>query len=103
MLPLSWRRHSRPVCAALLLAGSARPVAAQHADTIPTRARGAPVLSDTGFRFHGYLRSGFGVDGSGKGQQPFIAPLAGSKYRLRDEAETHLETTLQQHTASEGD
>ena len=88
----SWRRRSRSVYAAVLLAGGARPVAAQHADTIPTRAQGAPVLSDTGFRFHGYLRSGFGVDGTGKGQQPFIAPLAGSKYRLGNEAETYLET-----------
>src|SRR4029450_13961526 len=103
MLPLSWRRHSRPVCAALLLAGSARPVAAQHADTIPTRARGAPVLSDTGFRFHGYLRSGFGVDGDGKGQQPFIAPLAGSKYRLGNEAESYLESTFDYGALSEGE
>ena len=49
---------------------------------------------ETGFRFHGYLRSGFGVDGSGKGQQPFKVPLAGSKYRLGNEAETYLETTF---------
>jgi maltoporin len=86
----SWRRRSRSVYAAILLAGGARPVAAQHADTIPTRAQGAPVLSDTGFRFHGYLRSGFGVDGTGKGQQPFIAPLAGSKYRFYDRYDVHI-------------
>ena len=76
-------------------------MAAQAGDTIP-RAR-VPVLSDTGFRFHGYLRSGFGVDGSGNGQQPFIAPLAGSKYRLGNEAETYLETLFAYDTKTEGD
>ena len=50
--------------------------------------------ADTGFRFHGYLRSGFGVNGAGKGQEPFIAPLAPAKYRLGNEAETYLETTF---------
>ena len=78
-------------------------MAAQTADTIPPRAPGAPVLSDTGFRFHGYLRSGFGVDGTGKGQQPFVAPLAGSKYRLGNEAETYLETLFAYDANSEGE
>jgi maltoporin len=59
-------------------------------------------LSDTGFRFHGYLRSGFGVDGTGKGQQPFIAPLAGSKYRLGNEAETYLESAVRLRRDSDG-
>ena len=85
----AWRRCSRAIGAALLVTGSLRPIAAQSSDT--TQRSRAPVLSDTGFRFHGYLRSGFGVDGTGKGQQPFIAPLAGSKYRLGNEAETYLE------------
>jgi maltoporin len=62
-----------------------------------------PPPGATGFRFHGYLRSGFGVDGTGKGQQPFIAPLAGSKYRLGNEAETYLETTFDYGATSEGD
>ena len=88
----SWRRCSRAAGAALLLTGSARPATAQ-----------APALADTGFRFHGYLRSGFGVDGSGKGQQPFIAPLAGSKYRLGNEAETYLETLFAYDAMSEGE
>jgi len=72
-------------------------VAAQTPDTVP------PVLSDTGFRFHGYVRSGFGVDGTGKGQQPFIAPFAGSKYRLGNEAETYLETLFAYDAMSEGE
>ena len=69
----------------------------------PTAAGDAPAIpaGDTGFRFKGYLRSGFGVDGTGKGQQPFIAPLANSKYRLGNEAETYLETTFAYGVTSE--
>ena len=97
----AWRRCSRAIGAALLVTESVRPIAAQSSDT--TQRSRAPVLSDTGFRFHGYVRSGFGVDGTGKGQQPFIAPLAGSKYRLGNEAETYLETLFGYDANSEGD
>ncbi len=94
--------------------GHPRALAAQTAaPTPPTTDASDPVQTpvtgttvppgDTGFRFHGYVRSGFGVDGSGKGQQPFIAPLAGSKYRLGNEAETYLETTFNYGALSEGD
>src|SRR5678815_565630 len=96
----AWRRCSRAIGAALLVTGSLRPIAAQSSDT--TQRSRAPVLSDTGFRFHGYVRSGFGVDGTGKGQQTFQAPLAGAKYRLGNEAETYLETTFDYGTVSEG-
>jgi maltoporin len=41
------------------------------------------------------------VDATGKGQQAFIAPLAGSKYRLGNEAETYLETTFAYGITSE--
>jgi maltoporin len=41
------------------------------------------------------------VDGSGKGQQPFKAPLAGAKYRLGNEAETYLEATFDYGVVSE--
>ena len=41
------------------------------------------------------------MDGTGKGQQPFIAPLAGAKYRLGNEAETYLETTFAYGATSE--
>jgi maltoporin len=58
---------------------------------------------DLGFRFGGYLRSGFGDDSHGKGQQPFQAPLAGAKYRLGNEAETYLETLFKYGMNSEGD
>jgi maltoporin len=67
---------------------------------------GAPAPSSvtdaTGFHFHGYLRSGFGVDGSGKAQSPFQAPLSGAKYRLGNEVETYLETTFDYGVKTEG-
>jgi hypothetical protein len=103
---MSRRRGGRVVWALLVLAGSAPPLTAQSPDPgPPARNPASPTLAepqasaairpgDLGFRFHGYLRSGFGVDSTGKGQQPFIAPLAGSKYRLGNEAETYLETTI---------
>jgi maltoporin len=94
---------------ALLLTGVARPADAQATDPqsqpagpSPPDAQ-APPPETTGFRFHGYLRSGFGVDADGKGQQPFIAPLAGSKYRLGNEAETYLESTFDYGATSPGD
>ena len=62
----------------------------------------SPPPDEFGFRFHGYLRSGFGVDSNGKGQQPFQAPLAPAKYRLGNEAETYLETTFAYGANSEG-
>jgi maltoporin len=81
----------------LFLTGPVDRVSAQTPSNPPPAepvAPQPPPPDQTGFRFHGYLRSGFGVDGTGKGQQPFIAPLAGSKYRLGNEAETYLETTF---------
>jgi maltoporin len=94
---------------ALSVCAVARPATAQPPEPTapppgpsPPAAQGPPP--DTpGFRFHGYLRSGFGVDENGKGQQPFIAPLAGSKYRLGNEAETYLETTFDYGARSEGE
>lgn len=41
--------------------------------------------------FHGYLRSGFGSNGRGGGQDPFQAPGAPAKYRLGNEADTYGE------------
>jgi len=90
-----WRGCPSVFQTALLVAASARSLVAQSAapvDSASTQRSPASAVQpsepavfapgDLGFRFHGYLRSGFGVDGDGKGQQPFIAPLAGSKYRL---------------------
>lgn len=98
LLPKVW------VC--LLLSASARPLWGQVTTgpvTPPEAAQASPpdAADELGFRFHGYLRSGLGVDGTGKGQQPFIAPLAPAKYRLGNEAETYLETTFAYGTNSE--
>lgn len=59
-------------------------------------APGAAVSAQDaeGFRFHGYLRSGFGVAGTGDPQEAFKAPNAGAKYRLGNETEAYLETTF---------
>jgi maltoporin len=43
------------------------------------------------FEFHGYLRSGYGLNGLGGQQVAFEAPGAGAKFRLGNEAETYVE------------
>jgi maltoporin len=43
------------------------------------------------FEFHGYFRSGYGVNGVGGQQVAFQAPGADAKYRLGNEAETYGE------------
>jgi maltoporin len=43
------------------------------------------------FEFHGYFRSGYGVNGRGGQQVAFQAPGAGAKYRLGNEADTYGE------------
>jgi maltoporin len=43
------------------------------------------------FEFHGYLRSGFGINERGGQQIAFQAPGAPAKYRLGNEAETYAE------------
>jgi maltoporin len=44
--------------------------------------------------FHGYLRSGFGMNGEGGKIEAFKAPGAGAKYRLGNEADTYGEIGL---------
>ena len=43
------------------------------------------------FEFHGYFRSGYGVNGKGGQQTAFQAPGAGAKFRLGNETETYSE------------
>lgn len=43
------------------------------------------------FEFHGYFRSGYGLNGVGGQQVAFQAPGAGAKYRLGNESETYGE------------
>ena len=47
--------------------------------------------SASAFEFHGYFRSGYGLNSAGGQQVPFQAPGAGAKYRLGNEAETYGE------------
>jgi maltoporin len=54
----------------------------------------AQAQDEDGFRFHGYLRSGFGVAGTGDPQEAFRAPNSGAKYRLGNETEAYVETTF---------
>jgi maltoporin len=46
------------------------------------------------FEFHGYFRSGYGLNSRGGHQVAFQAPGAGAKYRLGNEAETYGEVIL---------
>lgn len=46
------------------------------------------------FEFHGYLRSGFGMNGDGGKMEAFKAPGAGAKYRLGNENDTYGEIGL---------
>ncbi len=48
-------------------------------------------LAVKGFEFHGYIRSGYGLNSVGGHQVAFQAPGAGAKYRLGNEAETYGE------------
>ena len=107
-----WLFRVHAFCALLFFSTMAPRVCAQSlvaapdpADDVsaPEPAPAPPPPDDLGFRFHGYLRSGYGIDGHGKDQQPFQAPLAGAKYRLGNEAETYLETAFQYGTQTEGD
>jgi maltoporin len=46
------------------------------------------------FEFHGYFRSGYGLNSVGGQQVAFAAPGAGAKYRLGNETETYGELIL---------
>jgi len=52
------------------------------------------------FEFHGYLRSGYGLNGRGGQQVAFQAPGAGAKFRLGNEAETYAELILVNNLAN---
>ncbi|HWB04669.1 MAG TPA: carbohydrate porin [Verrucomicrobiales bacterium] len=53
--------------------------------------------------FHGYFRSGFGMNGEGGEIEAFKAPGAGAKYRLGNEAETYGEIGLTHNWLREDD
>ena len=55
------------------------------------------------FEFHGYLRSGYGMNGEGGKMEAFKAPGAFAKYRLGNEAETYGEMALTNNWLREND
>lgn len=55
------------------------------------------------FEFHGYLRSGFGMNGEGGKMEAFKAPGAGAKYRLGNESDTYGEIGLTHNWLREDD
>jgi maltoporin len=68
----------------------ANPLAEQQLDQIRQMVTALPKP----FEFHGYIRSGFGVNHLGGDQDAFQAPGAFSKYRLGNETETYSELGL---------
>src|SRR5215470_9091798 len=85
-----------------VLFGNASKVGAQYQGQIPsvptydllqeaeTKIAGLQQQMGT-FEFHGYFRSGYGLNSQGGQQVAFQAPGAGAKYRLGNEAETYGE------------
>ena len=55
------------------------------------------------FEFHGYFRSGFGMNGEGGKMEAFKAPGAGAKYRLGNENDTYGEFALTNNWLREDD
>src|SRR5688500_11993405 len=53
--------------------------------------------------FHGYFRSGFGLNGEGGKMEAFKAPGAGAKFRLGNEADTYGEIALTHNWLREDD
>ena len=51
-----------------------------------------PNYLTKGLEFHGYFRSGYGMNSKGGKMQAFQAPDALAKYRLGNEQETYIET-----------
>jgi maltoporin len=88
-----------------VLFGDSQTVGAQFQGQVPSRptydllqeaeTKIAALQQQVGsFEFHGYFRSGYGVNSEGGQQIAFQAPGAGAKYRLGNEAETYGEFIL---------
>ena len=93
-----------------LAAQGAEKAASPHSDQVGAKFQGAVSSEPTyallreadqkieklqqqvgSFEFHGYFRSGYGLNGAGGQQVAFQAPGTGAKYRLGNEAETYGE------------
>ena len=69
-------------------------VAEQSRDILIKQPDYLPNYITKGLEFHGYFRSGYGVNSKGGKMQAFQAPDALAKYRLGNEQETYIETVL---------
>jgi len=85
-----------------VILGQSNQVGAKYQGTLPSepsydllqeaRTEIASLKQQVGtFEFHGYFRSGYGVNSEGGQQVAFQAPGAGAKYRLGNETETYGE------------
>lgn len=112
--PLTEKERQETVSAAELAAeqavtrvlfGSTGDVGDQHQGQVPApptydqlqeaETKIAALQQQVGaFEFHGYFRSGYGLNSRGGEQVAFQAPGAGAKYRLGNEAETYGEFIL---------
>jgi len=88
-----------------MLLGDSRNVGAQFQGQLPSRPtydllqEAETAITElqqraSVFEFHGYFRSGYGLNNRGGQQVAFQAPGAGAKYRLGNEAETYGEFIL---------
>lgn len=91
--------------------GKSAPIGSLPDPNAPRRFIEPPPINEAGlkpepqprpFEYHGYLRSGFGVNGKGGDMEPFQAPGAGAKYRLGNETESYGELALSNNWLNRG-
>jgi maltoporin len=91
-LATAQEQTSRSTENAVQLATSNRKLLTEYATTPRYDAIQAPLEGYAkGFEFHGYLRSGFGLNERGDKPQTFRAPFALGRYRLGNEPDTYGE------------
>jgi maltoporin len=69
-------------------------VASESRDILFKQPDYLPNYITKGLEFHGYFRSGYGVNSKGGHMEAFMAPDALAKYRLGNEQETYIEAIL---------
>ena len=67
-------------------------VAADSGDVLDKLPGYLPNYITKGLEYHGYFRSGYGINSKGGKMEAFQAPDALAKYRLGNEQETYIET-----------
>jgi maltoporin len=74
-------------------APAGEPLTSAQVDAVKREIAAAPKM----FEFHGYFRSGLGVNTKGGDQEAFQAPGAFTKYRLGNETESYGEVSFTQN------